>query len=56
MLENCDVSANFSISGQFEASWKQDSERVFCKTYVFLNSSFLSHKTEYRTKKSLTQL
>ena len=56
MLENCDVIANFPICGQFEAIWKPDSGRVFCKTYIFINSSFLSQKTEYRTKKSLTQL
>ena len=40
MLENCDVISNFPICGQFKAIWKPDSERVFCKTYVFLNSSF----------------
>ena len=42
MSENCDVIAIFPIYSQFGASWKLDSGRIVCKTYIFINSNLLS--------------
>ena len=42
--ENCNVIVIFSIYGQFGAIQKPDSGRRVCKTYVFINSNFLSYK------------
>ena len=43
--ENCEVIAMFSISSQFGATWKPDSGRIVCKTYIFISSSsLLSYK------------
>ena len=44
MSENCDVIAIFLIYGQFGAIRKQDSGRLVCKIYVFINSNLLSYK------------
>ena len=55
MSESCDVIAIIPICGLFGAIWKPDSGRIVCKTYIFIDSSLLSYKTENRTKKSLTQ-
>ena len=40
----CDVTAIFSIYGQFGAILKPDSRSIVCKTYVFINSNLLSYK------------
>ena len=53
---NCDVIVIFPISGQFGAIRKPESERIVCRTYIFIKSNLLSYKTENRTKKSLIQL
>ena len=44
ILANYDVKAIFPIYGQFEAIRKPDSGRIPCKTYIFINSNFLSYK------------
>ena len=44
MSKNCDIIAIFSIYGQFGAIGKPDSERIVCKTYIFINSNLLSYK------------
>ena len=44
MSVNCEVIVIFSIYGQFGAIRKPDSGRIVCKTYIFINSSFLSYK------------
>ena len=44
ILENCDVIAMFPIFGQFRAIWKPDFGHIVCKTYIFINSNFLSYK------------
>ena len=44
MSENCVIIAIFSIYGKFGAIRKPDSERIICKTYVFINSKLLSYK------------
>ena len=44
MLENCDVIVIFPIYGQFGAIRKVDSERMVCKTYIFINSNRLSYR------------
>ena len=44
MLANCDVVVIFSIYGQFGAIPKPDSRRIVYKTYIFINSNFLSYK------------
>ena len=53
MSLNFDVIVIFPIYGQFGAIPKPDSGRIICKTYIFINSNFLSYKNENRTKKSL---
>ena len=45
MPENCDVLVNFLIYGQFGAFRKPDSGRMISKTYIFINSNFLSYKS-----------
>ena len=55
MSKNCDVSVIIPLYGQFGGITKPDSVTIDCKTYVFINSSFLSYETENRTKKSLKQ-
>ena len=42
--ESCDVIAIFLIYGQFGAVQKPDSGCIVCKTYIFINSNFLSYK------------
>ena len=42
--ENCNVFATFPIYGRFGAIQKPDSGRIFCKTYIFLNSNLLPYK------------
>ena len=37
--QNCDVIVIFSIYDQFGAIRKPDSERIVCKTYIFINSN-----------------
>ena len=37
MSENYDVIVIFPIFGQFGAIRKLDSERIVCKTYIFIN-------------------
>ena len=44
MPENCDVLVSFLIYGQFGAFQKPDSGRMVSKTYIFINSNFLSYK------------
>ena len=44
MSENCDAIVFFPIYCQFGAIRKPDSERIVCKTYVFINSNLLSYK------------
>ena len=44
MSENCDVIAIFPIYSQFGAIWKPDFGRTVYKTYIFINSNFLSYK------------
>ena len=41
---NCDVIIIFPIYGQFGAIRKPDSRHIVCKTYIFINSNFLSYK------------
>ena len=50
--ENCDVIVIFPISDQFGAIWKPDSERIVCKTYIFINSNLLSYKNLKQNWKS----
>ena len=56
MSVNCEVIVIFSIYGQFGAIRKPGSGRIVCKTYIFINSSFLSYKNWKQNWKSLTQL
>ena len=42
--ENCDVIVSFWIFGQFGAVRRPDSGHEVCKSYVFSNSNFFSHK------------
>ena len=44
MSANCDLLVIFPIYGQFGATWKPDSGREVCKTYIFINSNLLSYK------------
>ena len=44
MSENCDVIAIFRIYRRIGAIWKADSKRIVCKTYILINSNFLSYK------------
>ena len=48
MPENCDVIAFFRIYDQFAR--KQDSGRMVYKSYIFINSNLLSHKTWKQNK------
>ena len=45
MSTNCDVNVFFSIYSKFAAIHKPDSGRLVYKTYVFVNSNFLSYRT-----------
>ena len=56
MSVNCEVIVIFSIYGQFGAIRKPGSGRIVCKTYIFINSSFLSYKNWKQNWKSLIQL
>ena len=44
MSENCDAIVIFPIYGQFGAICKADSERIVCKTYIFISSNFFSYE------------
>ena len=44
MSANCDVIIFFPIYGKFGANRKPDSERIVCKTYIFINMNLLSYK------------
>ena len=44
MSANCDIIVIFPIDGQLGAIRKPDSERMVCKTYIFINSKLLSYK------------
>ena len=44
MSENCDVITIFPIYGQFGAICRPDSGCILCKTYIFINSNFLSYR------------
>ena len=55
MSTNCDVIVIFPIFGQFGAIQKLDSGRISCKTYIFINSFYLTN-TENRPEKPLKQL
>ena len=44
MSENYDVIYFFQIYGQFGAIRKPDSGRIVYKTYIFINSNFLSYQ------------
>ena len=47
----------FSNYVQFGEIRKPDSERIVCKTYIFINSNFLSDKNGKQNQKTfLTQL
>ena len=49
---NCDIIVIFPIYGRFGAIRKPDSERIVCKTYIFINSNlFILQKL-----KTFTQL
>ena len=41
---NSDVIVIFLIYDQFGAIQKPDSGRIYCKTYIFINSDLLSYK------------
>ena len=49
MSVKCDVIVIFTIYSQLGAFGKLDSRHIVCKTYIFINSKFLSYK---RWKKS----
>ena len=56
MSSNCVIIVIFIIYGQPDGvNQNPDSERMDCKTYIFIKSFYLT-KTENRTKKSLAQL
>ena len=44
MSVNCDKIVIFLIYGQFGAIRKPDSGCIVCKSYIFINSNFLSYK------------
>ena len=44
MLTNCETIVIFPIFGQFGAIRKPDSRHIVCKTYIYINSNFLSYK------------
>ena len=44
MSANCDVTDIFPIYGQSGAIRKPDSERIVCKTCMFINSNLLPYK------------
>ena len=44
MSTNCDVIVFFPIYGQFGAIRKQDSGRMVCETYNYINNNILSCK------------
>ena len=48
---NCDVIVIFPIYGQFGAIRKPDSGCMICKTYIFINSNFLSYINWKHNKK-----
>ena len=50
MSANYDVVVIFPIYGQFGAIRKPDSGRIVCKTYIFINSNFLSYKLKTELK------
>ena len=41
---NCELIVIFSTYDQLGVVWKPDSRRIICKTYIFINSHFLSYK------------
>ena len=43
MSKNSDVIVIFPIYGQFGAIQKPDLGLIACKTYIFINSNFLSY-------------
>ena len=53
MSANCDVIVIFPIFGQFGAIRKPDSERIVCKTYIFINSNLLSYRNWKTALKNL---
>ena len=42
---SCNVIGIFPIYDQSEPIRKPDSRRMVCKTYIFINSNFLSYKS-----------
>ena len=44
-LANYDIFVILSIYDHFGAIGKQNSKRIVCKTYIFINSNFLSYKS-----------
>ena len=44
MSQNCYVIVIFPIYGKFGAIRKPDSICMVCKTFIFINSNFLSYK------------
>ena len=42
--KNFYIIAIFPIYDQYGAIWKPDSGRIACKTYILINSNFLSYK------------
>ena len=56
MSKNYEVVVIFPIYSQFGAIRKPDCQRIFYKTYIYINRTFYLTKTEKRTKISLTQL
>ena len=44
MSANCNVIVFLPIYGQLRVTQKPDSGRIACKSYIFINSYFLSYK------------
>ena len=50
MSANCDIIVIFPIFGQIGEIQKLDSERIVCKTYIFINSNLLSYIQKLKTE------
>ena len=53
MSVNYDVIVIFLIYGQFGAIRKQDSGRIVCKIYIFINGNILFYKNCKQSKKNI---
>ena len=59
MSTSCDVIVIFPMFGQYVTLRKLDSGHTACKTYVFINSNFLSYnnwKQNYKISKTANTL